>query len=155
MAHVEVSAEEVAELVRRTEEAAVAYIRGDLRSYAAFLPHSDAFTLMPPNGGDVRRGFDLSAENIAAISDYFRGGDARLEVVATHASGDLAVLAAVERQHGEVGGMPDQDASLRVTLVYRREEGEWRLVHRHADPLVHPVGMDLVAALAPGEADRA
>jgi ketosteroid isomerase-like protein len=155
MAHVDVSAEEVADLVRRAERAAMAYIRGDLGSYAALIPHSDAFTLMPPNGGDVRRGFELSDENVAATADYFRGGDARLEVVATHASGDLAVLAAVERQHGEVGAMPDQDWSLRITLVYRREEGEWRLVHRHADPLVHAVGMELVAAMARGEADPA
>jgi ketosteroid isomerase-like protein len=37
------------------------------------------------------------------------------------APGDLAVLVAIERQHGEVGGLPDQDWSPRVTLVFRRE----------------------------------
>jgi ketosteroid isomerase-like protein len=81
----------------------------------------------------------------------FRGGEADLELAETYASGDIAVLVAIERQHGEVGGMPDQDWSLRVTLVFRYEGPEWRLVHRHADPLVHPISMDHMAALARGQ----
>jgi ketosteroid isomerase-like protein len=81
----------------------------------------------------------------------FRGGEADLELVESYASGDLAVLVAIERQHGEVGGMPDQDWSLRVTLVFRAEGSEWRLVHRHADPLVHAISMEHMAALARGQ----
>jgi ketosteroid isomerase-like protein len=81
----------------------------------------------------------------------FRGGEADLELVESYASGDMAVLVAIERQHGEVGGMPDQDWSLRVTLVFRREGPEWRLVHRHADPLVHAITMEYMAALARGQ----
>jgi ketosteroid isomerase-like protein len=57
-------------------------------------------------------------------------------MVQTYASGDLVVLVLLERQHGEVGGLPPQDWDLRVTLVYRSEGSQWRLVHRHADPLV-------------------
>lgn len=40
----------------------------------------------------------------------------------TYTSCDLVVMAAIERQHGEVGGLPDQDWSLRVTLVFRRKD---------------------------------
>jgi ketosteroid isomerase-like protein len=46
-----------------------------------------------------------------------------------------------ERQRGEVGGLPDQDWSLRVTQIYRRDGSEWRLVYRHADPLVKGIGL--------------
>jgi hypothetical protein len=46
--------------------------------------------------------------------------------------------------------LPDQDWSLRVTLVYRRQGAEWWLVHRHADPLVRHVGLETAAALARG-----
>jgi ketosteroid isomerase-like protein len=74
-----------------------------------------------------------------------------VEVFQAFASGDLAVLVAVERQHGPVGDLPSQDWSLRITLVFRRDDGEWRLVHRHADPLTRPIDPDLLAAIARGE----
>jgi hypothetical protein len=51
---------------------------------------------------------------------------------------------------GDVGGLPDQDWSLRVTQVYRREGSEWRLVHRHADPLVKGISVEQAAAIARG-----
>jgi ketosteroid isomerase-like protein len=53
-------------------------------------------------------------------------------------------------QHGLVGGLPEQDWSLRVTLVFRRDDGAWRLLHRHADPLVHGISLEQTAALARG-----
>jgi ketosteroid isomerase-like protein len=65
-------------------------------------------------------------------------------------SGDLVVLAAVERQHGEVGGLPDQDWSLRVTIVFRRAGDRWQLVHRHADPIVRQIPFEHCARLARG-----
>jgi hypothetical protein len=39
---------------------------------------------------------------------------------------------------------------LRVTLVFRREGADWRLVHRHADALVQPIGMAQLSLLARG-----
>ena len=56
----------------------------------------------------------------------------------------------IERQHGQVGGLPDQDLSLRVTQVYRRDGADWLLVHRHADPLVQTVELEQLTALLRG-----
>ena len=92
----------------------------------------------------------MSPERLARLASYFRNGDAKLELVQSYASDDLVVLAMIERQHGEVGGLPNQDWSLRVTQVYRRQGGQWWLVHRHADPLVRYVGLETAAALARG-----
>jgi ketosteroid isomerase-like protein len=87
---------------------------------------------------------------LTEMERFFKAGDATLEVVQTYASGDLAVLVVVERQHGEVGDYPAQEWSLRVTLVFRREGPDWRLAHRHADALVHPITFDQLAELARG-----
>jgi ketosteroid isomerase-like protein len=145
-----VTGADIAELVQRTAEAASAYIRGDIRRYLTLIKHGDDYTLMPPYGGEARRGFDLEGA-LEATPKMFRGGKADFELIQSLASGDMAVLVAIERQHGEVGGMPDQDWSLRVTLVFQREGTEWRLVHRHADPLVHAISMEHMAALARGQ----
>jgi ketosteroid isomerase-like protein len=146
-----VTDEEVADLIRQTAEAASALIRGDIRTYVTLVRHADDYTLMAPSGGEPRRGFDASDQALDALARYFQGGEAELEVFQSYASGDLVVLVAIERQHGEVGGLADQDWSLRVTLVFRREAGEWRLVHRHADPLVHGIDQEQLAAIARGD----
>jgi ketosteroid isomerase-like protein len=80
----------------------------------------------------------------------FQGGEAELEVIHSYTSGNIVVLVVIERQHGQVGGLPGQDWSLRVILVFRGEGSKWRLVHRHADQLIHGVSPEQVAALARG-----
>jgi len=141
---------ELAEFIQRIAEAAKAYIRGDMRAYFTLIRHGDDSTLMSPFGGEPQRGFDTSPERLDALERFFGNGEAELEVVETYTSGDLVVLVAIERQHGEVGGLPDQDWSLRVTWVFQRDESGWREVHRHADPLVHGISLEQLAALARG-----
>lgn len=147
-----VTDEELAALVQRITEAAQALIRGDTRGYAARIHHANDYTLMSPYGGDPVRGFDDSDESLDALARFFRGGVANVEVVETYASGDLAVFVVVERQHGVVGDLPEQDWSLRVTWVFRRtEESDWEVVHRHADALVHAIDHERLGRLARGE----
>jgi hypothetical protein len=43
--------------------------------------------------------------------------------------------------------------NLRVTLVFRRDDSDWRLVHRHADALVHPITMEQLSLLARGSVE--
>ena len=147
----EISPADLAELIERMDEAAASYIRGDLRHYLSLFDHPEDYTLMPPNGGETERGFAPTDEQIEENSRFFVSGEARLDVAESYVSGDLAVLAAVERQHGVVGGSEDQDWSLRVTLVLRRRCDRWQLVHRHADPLVREIPWDLFARIASGD----
>jgi ketosteroid isomerase-like protein len=139
------------ELSRIAQESAEAYLAGDLDTYARVLPHADDFTLMPPFGGPTRNGFVLDDETREATRSTFKGGHVEVEVDASYMTDDLAVLAVVERQRGLVGDLPEQDWSLRVTLVFRRDGGQWRLVHRHADALVHTIGWNVLSQLARGE----
>ena len=140
----------LSDLSRIAQESAEAYLAGDLDTYARVLPHADDFTLMPPFGGPTRNGFVLDDETREATRSTFRGGHVEVEVDASYVTDDLAVLAVVERQRGLVGDLAEQDWSLRVTLVFRRDDGQWRLVHRHADALVHTIGWDVLSQLARG-----
>jgi ketosteroid isomerase-like protein len=142
--------QELADLVSRTEAQASAFMRGDMDKWSSLVRIAEDFTLMQPFGGAPSRGFDMSPERLARLASYFRNGDAKLELVQSYVSDDLVVLAMIEREHGEVGGLPSQDWSLRVTQVYRRKGGQWWLVHRHADPLVRHIGLETAAALARG-----
>jgi ketosteroid isomerase-like protein len=149
-----VTDEDVRELVERVQEATGALMRGDVRRYVGLVNEAPDYTLMPPTGGPTRHGVDDSDATIEALEDFFSGaGDGKLDLEQQYVSGDLAVLVGVERQHGEVGGMPAQDWPLRVTLVFRHEASGWRLVHRHADALVHPISMELLSSLARGSAE--
>lgn len=105
---------------------------------------------MPPYGGDTVVGSHRTDEELDELSRFFASGEAVLDVQHTYVSGDLAVLVAIERQHGEVGGYPEQDWSLRITVVFRRAGDRWQIVHRHADPLVRAIPFDDFARLARG-----
>lgn len=139
---------QLAELLQRMRVAAAAYIRGDVRDYLELFDHPDDYSLMPPYGGETRLGFQPTEAELDATSEFFATGEAELEVQHTYVSGDLVVLVAVERQHGEVAGLPDQDLSLRVTIVFRRAGDRWQIVHRHADPLVEEMPFGEFAELA-------
>ena len=131
------------------EDATSAFMRGDMNRYLALTPHAPGFMLMNPFGGEPSR-YENRSESLLKAADYFKAGEARLDVVQTYSSGDLVVLVMIERQHGEVGGLPDQEWPLRVTQIYRRDGPEWQLVYRHADPLVHRISLEQAAVLARG-----
>jgi ketosteroid isomerase-like protein len=147
MAERTISDEELAELVARIEEATTAFMCGDMDRYLELTSHVRGYTLMNPFGGPPKR-YEDRTESVRASADYFQGGEARLEVAEVHAWDDTLVLVMIERQHAQVGGLPAQDWPLRVTQVYRRDGADWRIVHRHADPLVQTIDLEEAAALA-------
>jgi ketosteroid isomerase-like protein len=52
---------------------------------------------------------------------------------------ELAYILEIERQEAKMGGNDDVTPfALRVTMIFRPEDGEWKLVHRHADPITTP-----------------
>jgi ketosteroid isomerase-like protein len=150
-ASVSAAEEDVASLTKRSAEANSALIRGDIDGYLALIDHARDYTLMSPFGGTPTRGFDTSPERRKAIAHFFKSGTFNQEVVETYGSADMIVLVTIERVRGEVGGLQEQDWSLRVTQVYRREGAGWQLVHRHADPLANGIGLEQAAALARGD----
>jgi ketosteroid isomerase-like protein len=139
-----------ADLILLASEKNAAFMRGDMVRWAELADIAPDFTLMQPFGGSATHGFDQSPERLAQLSQTFRNGSTTLEVIQTYETDAMVVLVMVERQTADVGGLPNQDWSLRVTEVYRRAETKWQLIHRHADPLVRGISLNQAAALARG-----
>lgn len=151
--HDHVNGEQVtAELVRRSAKGHGALMRGNVKAYRQFVTSSADFLLFSPFGGAPTRGPELTEARFEAMGRFFKNGTFTQEVLQTYSSADMVVLAVIERQNVEVGGLPAQDLALRVTLVYRRQGEDWLLIHRHADPLVNGVSLDHAAVLARGDA---
>jgi ketosteroid isomerase-like protein len=145
-------APDAAALERRSEEANQALVRGDAERYFELIQPSKDFTLMTPFGGTPSRTYAPSPERTAELGKFFKNGTLKQELVAMFPSNDLVVLVTIEHVRVEAGGTPMQDWDLRVTQVFRREGDDWRLVHRHADPLGKKrITVPEAAALARGE----
>ena len=142
--------DEVQALVQLSEESNAALMRGDIERYRALVQHADDFTLMSPFGGKPTRGVD--EKRMQAMRRFFKGSELKQELVHAFGSADMVVLAIIERARVAVGNLPAQEWALRVTLVYRRDGSQWRLAHRHADPLAHGISLEHAAALGRGDA---
>lgn len=147
------ASEAVATLVARAADKNAAFMRGDMERWLQLVRLAPDFTLFEPFGGPASHGFDTSPERMAQRARYFRNGKTAIELAQTYATRDMIVLVMVERQTAEVGGLAEQDWSLRVTEVYRLEGAEWTLAHRHADLLVRPFSLKQAARIARGLED--
>jgi uncharacterized protein (TIGR02246 family) len=123
----------VIEQFRRAQEA---FCRGDAEPVKAFFSRRDDVTLGNPLG-PIRRGrsnVEDAAEQAAA--NFRDGGEVRYEEVSRYVTPELAYVVHVERVEAKVGGREERSpVSLRVTMIFRREEDTWKIVHRHADPI--------------------
>lgn len=136
-------------LVQLSADANAALLRGDGGRYFDLVACSEDFTLMSPFGGKPSHG-PVSRERMKEIGRFFRNGALEQELVQAYDAPGMVVLATIEHAHVEVGGLPAQDWALRVTQVYRRDGKDWRLAHRHADPLAPGISLEQAAALGRG-----
>ena len=67
---------DLAELVQRMDEAAGAFIKGDIDHYLSLFDHADDYSLMGPTGGETVHGFDSSGERLAEFRSFFTAGTA-------------------------------------------------------------------------------
>ena len=73
-------------------------------------------------------------ETMRWVGSRFTGADVvDVEHTVIASSGDLAYTVGFERSHVSVDGGPPRDMVIRVTHIYRRIDGDWKLMHRHAD----------------------
>lgn len=120
-------------MLPRLEAADTDLHNGDATARAAMWSHNEPVTLfgaaVTTNGWPkISTTFDWLASRFSDCSAF------AYEVLAAGVSGELAYIVGIEHTTACIGNEPPAAYALRVTTVFRREAGEWRVVHRHGDP---------------------
>jgi ketosteroid isomerase-like protein len=123
----------------RLNDAEIALHNGDADPRFAIWSHNDPVTLFGAafsgsGWAEIGPIFERLGSSFSSCSSYEN------EVIAAGASGDLAYVVAFEHTTASIGGAAPQPYVLRATTVFRREDGEWKVVHRHGDPASESAG---------------
>lgn len=104
--------------------------------YKTLYSRRDDVTLANPFGPPARGWTAVSATLDRAARNYRDGKVAGFENVSTVVTPELAYTVEIESYRARVGGAEEMaPVAIRVTTAFRREDGVWKVVHRHADPI--------------------
>ncbi|MBO6675846.1 MAG: nuclear transport factor 2 family protein [Rhizobiales bacterium] len=116
---------------------------GERGTMNAVWSHGESATALHPIGGrDI--GWAGIADSFDKVAQIASGGEIRLEDQLIRVAGDIAYEVGVEAGTLTLGGLK-ATVEHRVTNIYRRERGGWKIVHHHAD--TSPAMMDVLARL--------
>jgi ketosteroid isomerase-like protein len=123
----------LAVVLPRLEKVDTAFHNGDAGPRFALWSHNDPVTLLGASlsgigWGEIGPAFELLASQFSDAKSF------EIEVIAADAKGDLGYLVAIEHSRVSIRDTA-RNYALRVTTILRRENGEWKVVHRHADPV--------------------
>ncbi len=127
------------EVVEQCQLALGEFVKGNPEPMQMMFSHREDVSLANPFGPAVRGWEQVAATMERAASNLRDGEISRFETIAKYVTPELACVVWVERTRAKVGGREDfAPIALRVTTTFRPEEGTWKVVHRHADPLTAP-----------------
>ena len=112
---------------------------GNPEVYKALYSRRDDVTLANPFGPPARGWSEVSATLDRAAGNYRDGEVVGFESLSAVITPDLAYTVEIESYRARVGGAKTISAvAVRVTTIFRREDGVWKVTHRHADPITAP-----------------
>jgi ketosteroid isomerase-like protein len=122
--------------IERLHAAMNRVVAGDPSAIKALCSHRDDVTAFLGWGGYERGWAEVSRRWDWAAGQFKGGGPVTYENLSTVVTPELAFTTDVETFHVRLDGMDAPTTwSNRVTHVFRLENGEWRLVHRHGNRL--------------------
>src|SRR5829696_3315606 len=114
-------------------------LKGNPEPVKKLWSHREDVSLANPYGPPVR-GWERVAEVTEHAASQVRDGEiVGFETVAKYVTAELTYVVQLERAKAKVGGRDKiTPFALRATMIFRPEDGEWKVVHRHADPITTP-----------------
>ncbi len=131
--------DDVDKLLVQYQLATAEFLRGNPEPYKGLFSHLEDVTLANPLF-PVVRGWDEVSETLERTASRLRDGEfLGSEIVAKCVTPELAYVVQLARERAKVGGSEVvTPIELRNTMILRPEEGTWRIVHLHGDPITTP-----------------
>jgi ketosteroid isomerase-like protein len=128
--------EDLNEVLEEFQLAQGEFLKGNTEPMNKLFSHQEDVTLNNPLSPPAH-GWDEVAGTMERAASQFRDGKSTsYEILAKHVTSELAYVVEIERGEGKVGGGQDiTPYVLRATMIFRPEDGTWKIVHRHADPI--------------------
>jgi ketosteroid isomerase-like protein len=131
------------EVLEQWQLAVDEFQKGNPKPTQELFSHREDVTLANPFGpaapeiGPVAHGWEQVARTQEHAASQFTDGQLMsTETVAKYVTAELACVVHIERGKAKVGGREDiTPLALRATMIFRPEDGTWKVVHRHADPI--------------------
>ena len=121
------------------EESQSRFITGDPTLWKQNASQRDDATILGAFGGYGDKGWNAVGSRYDWASSQYEDSGAKIKVEYLNIgfSGDLGFTVAIEREEVRLSNQQDStQRALRVTQIFRKEGGTWKLLHRHGDPLV-------------------
>jgi ketosteroid isomerase-like protein len=116
------------------QKAASAYVGGDGGLVDALVPHEGDASFLSPGGDSVAGAKSVAARYLKDAKGFKPGGKSQFEVLQKASDGKLAFWTGYQVARVQIGEMPKpMDMRVRVTEVFRKIDGDWKMIHRHAD----------------------
>ena len=115
--------------------ALTAVANGDPEPMKALCSHTDAVSQCGLWGG-VESGWAEVGERWEWVASQFvpGPGEVRSDTAFLTVNGDMAYGVFIERWWGQLKSRSEPaELMLRATLIFRREDGTWKAIHRHGD----------------------
>jgi ketosteroid isomerase-like protein len=119
--------------VSRCQHALGELVEGRPEAFKALWSHTDDVVIMGAFGG-YERGWGQVSARLDWAAEGIKATDRAAENVVTVVGNDVAYTVDLEHMTRLVGDHP-KPRTLRCTQIYRRENGEWKVILRHADEL--------------------
>jgi ketosteroid isomerase-like protein len=130
------SAESFGQAIEANHRALDQVASGDPSGFFELFSDSEEATLANPFGPPARGRTQIEEAGQRAASNYREGRVVEFESFAKVETDEFGYTVEIERFEAKVGGSDEMTpVALRVTCIFRAEDGTWKLVHRHADPI--------------------
>jgi len=124
------------QFIREREKASEAYVNGEVAPLNRVSTQVSPATIFGPMGTCVEGAKKVNAANAQGAKSFGPGGETHFEFMQRMEDDNLAFWAGIQRAKVRLQGKKKPiQMDLRVTEIFRREKGAWKLIHRHADPL--------------------